>query len=151
MEGISHNMRTKFPVSNGLGCKDVSIISSVLPAFSSDGWEYYCKKMDEKAATRASRAAKFIEDGINAGVYTIVDDKVTVKDDRLTVAFFAMCHGDPGHRGELYYAAHKFFDWVKNVISEPKKAKNALEAWLTDNYRRFVLKSEFLWIVKKNI
>lgn len=123
------------------------------PSVSPDGWEYYCKKMDEKAATRASRSAKFIEDGIKAGVYTIQDDGIVVADDRLKNAFFcAFAGGDVGHCGDLYYEAMLYFDRDKLVITrkrdrapadrkEQLEAKAALEKWLTDNYRRFVLKT----------
>lgn len=152
MEGISHNMQTKFPVHNGRGWAFESIINPAQPSFSPDGWEYYCKKMDEKAATRASRAAKFIEDGIKAGVYTIQDNGIVVADDRLKNAFFCAYAGDVGHCGDLYYEAMLYFDRDKLVITRKRdrapadrkeqfEAKAALEKWLTDNYRRFVSKT----------
>ena len=156
MEGISHNMRTKFPVSNGRGWKDVSIISQCQPRFRlptvEETDEKWRKHFAELERTRPERASKFIQGGIKAGVYIVEGDSIKIADGCLTRAFFCCSVGEVAHRGDLYYEAMKYYDVFRGVFTkksdrtpaEPQDlvdAQKALETWLTDNYRRFVLKT----------
>ena len=156
MEGVSHNTQTKFAVSNGRGWKHESIISRIQPRFRLPT----CEEIDEKwrkhfaelERTRPERAAKFIQGGIKAGVYIVDGDSIKIADGCLNRAFFCCSVGEVAHCGDLFYEAMKYYDRFRYVFTkkadrtpaEPQDlvdAQKALETWLTDNYRRFVLKT----------
>ena len=98
MEGISHNTQTKFRVRSGRGWKDVSVISQGQPRFRlptvEETDEKWRKRFAELERTRLERAAKFIQGGINAGVYIVDGDSIKIADGCLNRAFFCCSEGE---------------------------------------------------------